>query len=80
MRCEERELVSFLHAGVDINTASKKELMQIKGIGSKKAEAIIAYREHNCFDSVDSLQKVKGIGKKFIQKHKEELHASQCHK
>lgn len=69
---------SFLFSAVDINNADKVELMQIKGIGSKKADAIIAYRKTNCFNKVDDLEQVKGIGKKFLQKHEQELRVGSC--
>ncbi len=55
-------------ASVDINTATVKELTTLKGIGKKKAEAIIVYRKTHCFKSADELTKVKGIGKKLLQK------------
>lgn len=52
---------------LDINTATKAELVKVKGIGAKKAERIIAYREeHGKFASVDELEKVKGIGSKIV--------------
>lgn len=48
---------------VNINTASVEELQQIKGIGQKRAEAIVAYREaHGPFVTVEDLMEVKGIG------------------
>ncbi len=52
----------------DINTATKEEWLQIKGIGEKKAERIITYRkEHGKFKSVEELKNVKGIGDKIIE-------------
>ena len=37
--------VVALFAAVNINTATVKELSTLKGIGEKKAEAIVSYRE-----------------------------------
>jgi competence protein ComEA len=42
----------------------------MSGIGIKKAEAIIAYREANGhFESISQLAKVKGIGSKTIDRN-----------
>ena len=71
-------LASTILAKVDINTASKDELMSIKGIGDKKAEGILNLREKSCFTNIEELTKVKWIGKKFIQKHKTELTVGKC--
>jgi len=72
--------VSFVFGSVDINTASAEELTSLKGIGDKKAEAIIAYRTKNCFRSVHEMVNVKGIGRKFLEKNKTNLKASSCKK
>ncbi len=72
--------VSLLFGAVDINSASKSELMSLNGVGEKKADAIIKYRKGNCFKSVDGLIKVKGIGSKFMQKNKKNLKAGKCKK
>jgi competence protein ComEA len=49
---------------VDLNKASKKDLMAIKGINSSKAKAIISYRKkHGDFKSLDDLKEVKGFKK-----------------
>ena len=69
---------SLLLASVDINTADKKELSSLHGIGAKKAEMIIAYRDANCFKSTDELTKVKGIGKKTVEMNKDNLTVSKC--
>ena len=50
---------------INLNTASKKELMSIKGIGPVLSERIIAGRPYK---SVDDLLKVKGIGPKRLKK------------
>lgn len=67
-------MVFSLMAAVNVNTATKEELMSVKGIGEKKAEAIIAYREaHGAFKSVDELVNVKGLGEKSLATLKSEL-------
>ncbi|RLA76399.1 MAG: helix-hairpin-helix domain-containing protein [Epsilonproteobacteria bacterium] len=72
--------VSLLFGAVDINTASKSELMSLNGVGEKKADSIIKYRKGNCFKSVDGLAKVKGIGNKFMAKNRKNLKAGKCKK
>ncbi|WP_321261460.1 helix-hairpin-helix domain-containing protein, partial [Campylobacter sp.] len=51
-------------------TASKEELMSLKGIGTTKAEAIIAARP---FTSTDEIKKVKGIGEGIYNNIKDEI-------
>lgn len=55
---------------VDINKADARELSErLKGIGEKKAQAIVAYRkEHGAFRALRDLEKVKGVGPVFIKK------------
>ena len=53
---------------ININTATLEELQTIKGIGKKKAEAILQYRkEHGAFRTKEDLLRVKGIGKKALE-------------
>lgn len=54
---------------VNINTADVSTLAaSLRGVGVKKAEAIVAYRdEHGPFQSVDELINVKGIGAKVLE-------------
>lgn len=64
-------LANVYAAAVDINTADTKTLATLKGIGPKSADAIVQYRkQHGPFKSVDDLSKVKGIGKKTIEKNR----------
>ena len=63
-------LASLAFGAVDINTASKEELMSLKGIGTAKAEAIIAARP---FTSTDEIKKVKGIGEGIYNNIKDEI-------
>ncbi len=58
-------LPGYVLAGdkININTASKDQLTQLKGIGPVTADRIIEYREKNGkFKSVEELTEVKGIG------------------
>ncbi|MCK9491499.1 MAG: helix-hairpin-helix domain-containing protein [Sulfurimonas sp.] len=71
---------SMLFAAIDINTASKDELSTLSGIGGSKAEMIVKHREAKCFQSVDELAEVKGIGAKTIEKNRKNLTASKCKK
>lgn len=59
---------------VNINTASVDDLKNLKGIGQKRAEAIVKYRDSNGnFASVDDLMKVKGISKSFLEQNRDHL-------
>lgn len=56
---------------ININTASKTELMSLNGIGEVKAEAIIDYRNKNGnFKSIEEIGNVKGIGDVIFAKIK----------
>lgn len=61
-------------AALNLNTATKEELVALSGIGPAKAQAIIDYRsQHGGFKSVDELKDVKGIGARRFEKLKAEL-------
>ena len=48
---------------IDINKASKSELMQLSGIGEARALDIISYREkHGAFKRIEDIKNVSGIG------------------
>ena len=56
---------------VDINKADIDTLVLLKGIGKKRAKAIVAYRElHGEFNAIDDLLNVKGIGQRVLDKNK----------
>jgi competence protein ComEA len=61
-------------AAVNLNTATKDELVALPGIGPAKAQAILDYRNKNgAFKSIEELKDVKGIGAKRYEKIKSEL-------
>lgn len=52
---------------ININTASKEELMTLPNIGDKRADSIIEYRENKRFDKIEDIKNVSGIGDKFFE-------------
>lgn len=60
---------------INLNTADLATLTgSFKGIGKKRAEAIIAYRDsHKGFKSVEELAEVKGLGQHFMESNREKL-------
>ena len=57
----------------EVNKASKEELVQIKGIGDAKADAIIKARKESKFKSFDDLEKVKGVGPALVDNIKNDV-------
>ena len=59
---------------ININTASREELMSLPGIGEARAEAIIAYREeHGAFQSIEDIMQVSGIKEGAFEKLKAKI-------
>lgn len=59
---------------ININTATKEELMKLNGVGEAKAALIITYRETNGgFKNTTDLMKIKGIKQKFFDKIKDSI-------
>lgn len=58
---------------VNLNTASKEELLTLNGIGESKALAIIEYRKTNKFNAVEDLMNVSGIGESLYNKVKDSI-------
>lgn len=56
---------------INLNTADVSTLTQsFKGIGKKRAEAIVRYREkHGAYQSIAGLAEVRGLGKAFVSAH-----------
>ena len=60
---------TFVEKGiVDINTATVEELVTLPGVGEKLAERIVRARGEKRFDSLEDLERVKGIGRKMLVK------------
>lgn len=70
--------ISLLFASMNVQTVSKKELMCIKGIGEKKAEAVLKYRKSHKLKSADDLINIKGFGKTIIENVKKEIKSVSC--
>lgn len=57
------------HKKIDLNTATRDDLVALPGIGEGIAEEILLYRdERGAFTSLDQLRKIKGIGAKKFEK------------
>jgi competence protein ComEA len=52
---------------VEVNGASKVELMKIKGIGESKADAIITQRTATPFKNMADVEAVKGVGPALVK-------------
>lgn len=59
---------------VNINHATKEELLSLPGIGEAKAERIIAYRkEHNGFQTIEDILQISGIKEAVYNKVKDRI-------
>lgn len=59
---------------LNVNSASVEQLVKIKGLGPKKAKAIIQYIQQNgALVSLDELLEIRGIGQKLLGKLKTQL-------
>ncbi|MCE4956169.1 helix-hairpin-helix domain-containing protein [Macrococcoides caseolyticum] len=65
---ETQQSTSTNNKVININTADVKALEEIPGIGPKKAQDILQYREqNNGFKSIDEIKEIKGIGDKTFE-------------
>lgn len=59
---------------LNINTASKEELMTLKGIGQARAQDIIRYRDdHGSFQAIEEIMNVSGIKENAFNKIKDDI-------
>jgi competence protein ComEA len=68
---------SFLTA-INVQKASKDELMCIKGIGEKKASAIMKYRKSHKLKSAEDLLEIKGFGKVLVKNVQKDIKSVSC--
>jgi len=63
-----------LQQNVHLNKSTIDDLVSLKGIGHKKAQAILLYRQQiGEFTSVEQLINVKGVGEKVLLDNKSRL-------
>lgn len=72
---ESTDQLEGIEVSVNINTASAEELATLlNGVGEKKAQAIIEYREqHGEFQSTEQLVEVKGIGPALLERNRSRI-------
>lgn len=58
---------------VNINTATKEELMSLPGIGERKADSIIEYRKSKAFSSLEDIMNIPGIKEAAFNKIKDKI-------
>ena len=59
---------------ININTADAQALTKLKGVGPKKAEAIILWRKANGgFKTIEQFTEVKGIGAATLEKNRKSI-------
>ena len=68
----EQESGNQKEAKIDLNTATREQLMTLPGIGASKADAILTYREeHGSFQKIEDLKEISGIKDGVFQKLKD---------
>lgn len=68
------KLIENKNGKVNINVATKEELMELSGIGESTADKIIEYRKSQRFLEIEDIMNVSGIGKSKYDKIKEDIY------
>ena len=71
-------LMFSVASALNVQKASKDELMCIKGIGEKKASAIIKYRKSHKLKSAQDLLEIKGFGKALLKNVQKDVKSVAC--
>lgn len=59
---------------INVNAAGPAELQALKGVGEKKARAIVAFRKaHGPFATLDDFEEVPGIGPAMIEANRDRI-------
>ena len=56
---------------ININTATKQELVTLKYVGDKLADRIIEYRKEHPFEKPEDILHVKGVGARIFEANKD---------
>lgn len=59
---------------IDINNCCREDLLSLPGIGEKKADQIIQYRQASKFNSIEDIKNVSGIGEKTFEGFREMIY------
>jgi len=71
-------LMFSLASALNVQKASKDELMCIKGIGEKKASTIMKYRKSHKLKSAKDLLEIKGFGKSLVKNVEKDIKSVAC--
>jgi len=67
-------------AKMNINKATVKQLVKVKGVGKAKADKIVAFLKKGEIQSMNELKKVKGIGEKVLSSIEEKFEVKKTEK
>ena len=68
----------FSMSATMVQNAPKEKLGCIKGIGLKRVESIMKYREKDSIDGLEELLNIKGIGKGILKNIKNDIQKKSC--
>lgn len=75
-KLSKKDALEKFNRKIDLNIASKSELMKLPGVGDKTAESIINYRQQQRFNRIEDIMNIKGIGQKKFEKMKDFIQVS----